>query len=254
MCNEAGTIEFRGLIGESNDNPSFNDEPIFLCNGDTLLLGPDLATLPNADFIGDPNPSTTPGIGYAFYQGGKPTVDGMTLTDILLDPFIIESPNNPGRPIIFVDQPDGTATFSNDGTLQSTFNGDDPVSLWFAPITYDSLQPNLEVFYEGSPAGLCVDANVEQSFNVVYLNEIQVNVNAGDCEGTINIAGGLPEFDTSESYSVEIRNSSTGDMAFTDRAARPGNNDFNVLDPGTYDIEVTDSKNCTTQSLSLIHI
>ncbi len=249
MCNEAGTITFGTHTGDSDDANSL-DTPIFLCFEDAFTLTHN----GDSDVSGDPDPSTgsEAGIGYAFYENGPPTVDGPTLADILTDPNIIESPNNPGFPLIFVDQPSGDATFQNttlpDGrTLQEIFNNDGPVQLWFAPITYDAVNANLEATYEGTPAGPCVDVNIEEAFSVVYLNPVDIQVIPTDCGGTLTVTGGFQEFNNGSGTftDVEIRNTTTGSDAIISGVVRHGvPTDFTITDPGAYTITINDGKSC----------
>ena len=57
-CNDAGTIHFGAFNGQSND---IQPDTIFLCFGDQLPI------IHNGDasLMGDPNPNTPPGVGYA---------------------------------------------------------------------------------------------------------------------------------------------------------------------------------------------
>lgn len=80
-CNFAGTIEVGQFIGQSNDTDL---DQIFLCLGDSILI----KHHDDANLSGDPDPSSTPGIGYSFYSC-PPTTSGPSLVDVLGDPCIL---------------------------------------------------------------------------------------------------------------------------------------------------------------------
>lgn len=246
VCNDAGTISFGTHTGQSND---VSPDTIYLCLGDTIQIDH------NGDFdiSGDPDPSTPAGVGYAFYDC-TPTINGMTLAEVAVDPCLITSPPPPQGPfyIYSANTTNGDAPFFNDGNLQTFFNGGDPVQIFFAPITYDALLfPNVE--YEGNPSGPCVDVSVDQAFSVVYLNGIQesninTNLNGLGCAGSFVIAGGLPQFDNLETYNISITLDS--DPNITGSAFQSANHgetvEFFVPQPGTYTISVEDGKSCGT--------
>ena len=262
MCNEAGTISFGNFMGQSND---IDIDTIYLCQGDQI----DIIHNQDFDLSGDPNPATEPGVGYAFYSC-PPTVEGMTLQDIIDE---VGDGNNPSDPCIATladgSQPpggifisagldnSGNQTFLNDGNLQTAFNNGDPVLLWFAPITYDFNNPipfptaTYEDVMGGLP-GPCVDVNTEVAFAVVYLNEVTVsNINTSadvsGCGGSFVVEGGLPEFDGS-SYDIEI-SLSTDPTVIVPLNQTPNHAEeitFSVPQPGIYDITILDDKNCGT--------
>lgn len=254
LCNNnAGTVTFGNIIGQSNDGAP---GVIYLCFGDTLPV------FHNGDFnlSSDPQPGTPPGIGYAFYDC-PPTVTGPTLADIQGDaclnntsPIIVN-----GNPILQTNMmwvasqlPNGNILLANDGLLQSAFNNGvaAPIQFWFAPITLDNFATQgFEA--SGGPAGPCVNVNTAAAFSVVYLNAIQAsnfNVSAGvnGCEGAFTIRGGLPEFDNTTSYTFDISLSTDPDIKGT-LTTSPGHNgtvEFTIPQPGIYNITVEDGKSC----------
>ncbi|MEM9820290.1 MAG: gliding motility-associated C-terminal domain-containing protein, partial [Bacteroidota bacterium] len=146
---------------------------------------------------------------------------------------------------------DGDATFFNQGALQTFFNGGSPVEIWFAPITID----NFAAFsYEndgvGGPIGPCLDINIADAFSVVYLNEIvasNLNLNAGGngCTGTMEITGGLPEFDGSNyNITIELAADPTITGTFAEAFTHGEELKFNVPQPGLYNVNISDDVGC----------
>jgi len=222
----------------------------FLCFGDSMTIdntGP-------IDLSGDPMPGTAAGITYAFFDC-QPTVDATDVAGVLSDPCLSLDPVPMGANAFYTVQDlitmDGDAIFTNQGGLQNFFNGGDPLELWFAPITID----NFAVFsYEddgvGGPSGPCIDINIADAFSVVYLNEIvasNLNTNAGGngCTGTMDIVGGLPEFDGSN-YNITIELASDPTITGTEVAATTHLETlkFNVPQPGLYNIVISDDVGC----------
>jgi gliding motility-associated-like protein len=256
LCNNnAGTVTFGNIIGQSNDGAPGT---IFLCFGDTLPI------IHNGDFnlSGDPQPSTAPGIGYVFYDC-PPTATGITLPDIQADPCL-----NNTSPIIIGGLPvpqdatnmmwvatqfaNGNAFFANNGILQSAFNGGvaAPVRFWFAPITLDNFASQ-GFENAGGPAGPCVNVNTAAAFEVVYLNAIQASnfntaAGANGCEGSFTIRGGLPEYNPATNYNYEIVLSTNSAVrgTITTSAGHNGTVEFVVPQPGVYNITVEDGKSC----------
>lgn len=255
MCNEAGTIQFGTFIGQSND---IDPDVIYLCQGDTLPI------IHNQDFdlSGDPQGSTPPGIGYAFYDCG-PSMSGPDLATILTDPCV-----NQTSPIVIggmdIDQENGiwiateeingNLTLVNNGILQEAFNGGvaAPIQFWFAPITIDDFDTQgFENDGAGGPIGPCVDVNEEEAFSVVYLNEItasDIDNSAGPlgCTGSFMVEGGLPEFDDNTEYDITITLSTDPSVQITTDGQHGEVVDFVVTQPGNYDVVIEDGKSCGT--------
>ena len=242
-CNAAGTtVQNLSSGSQSNDQ-------LFLCFGDSLLINHQ----GDQDLSGDPDPATTPGIGYAFYSC-PPTIGGMDLATIITDPCILATPPSPqGIWINTGTNPNGNNTFVNDGGLQDFFNGGAPVEIWFAPITVDDFFTNgYEEATPGSGAGPCVDVNINDAFSVVYLNRLtyaNLQISAPGIlpeGGSFTIIGGLPEFDGS-TYTVNIyRKSNPAQTALiTSGPATHGSVvTFEVPTAGVYVVELSDGKTC----------
>lgn len=243
---DAGTISFANFMGASND---IDLDTIYFCFGDQI----DIFGNGDADLTGDPNPLTTPGVTYGFYEC-PPTISGPDLDNILLDNCILDDPV-PANGIFITagGMANGDITFSNDGNIQIGFNGGDPFLVWFAPITIDDFgDKQYEDDGAGGPVGPCVNVNTDAAFAVVYLNEIEatnmnIDPNAGGCLGSFDIAGGLPEFDGSN-YDISIE--LITDPTVTGNVMSPGGVthgdmvSFTVPQPGIYSVEVTDEKGC----------
>lgn len=240
----AGTIAFANFFGQSND---IDLDTIYFCFGDEI----DIVHNQDDDLSGDPNPLSAPGITYGYFNC-EPTVTGPDLTSILADPCIITAP--PPVNDLWITgggQLNGNIQFSNTGNSQAIFNNGDPVLLWFAPITIDAF-PNT---YENDPvtmeSGPCVNLNVAEAFAVVYLNEISTsgfnpNTGVSGCQGSFQVAGGLPEFDGSN-YSFTINllgNPGIQGTVVSGGASHGETVTFQVPVPGIYQVLIEDGKSC----------
>ncbi|MEO6040055.1 MAG: cohesin domain-containing protein [Saprospiraceae bacterium] len=246
--NMAGTF----VLGAAGVNTQSNDltlDTLFLCFGDSIFINHN----PDAILTGDPDPSTTPGVGWAFYDC-TPSVTGDNLQMVALDPCVLLSPTS-GLPVLAVGNPQGDVWFFNSGFLQTTYNSGQPVLLHFAPITIDSfgIPPTYESAQVGAPPGPCVNVNTGVQFSVVYLNAITaagITTNFGnDCLGKFRIKGGYPEWDPTALYTISISLNSdptvkalihTSPSQFFHGADIV----FSVSQPGKYDIVVEDGKSC----------
>jgi gliding motility-associated-like protein len=242
----AGTIDMGSVLSQSND---IGFDRSFLCFLDRFQI------LHNSDenLTGDPNTSTQPGIGYAWYKS-PPTISGPDLTTIISDPAVFDLIPPPAGIFIYVDDINGDAWFINEnvpGTSQSIpefFNGGDPLEIWFAPITFDAM---LDGQAEFESTGPCVNVNIDEAFSVVYLNQIQTGdkgtVAAGsECLTTMTVTGGLPQFDNSF-YDIDIYLSNNftvkGSLASTDYT-HGDIIEFTTTEPGVYIISIEDGKSC----------
>lgn len=252
-CNDAGTITFGAHRGQSTD---VTPDTIYLCFGDEI----DILHNRDANFDGDFDSSTPPGIGYVFYDC-PPTIAGPELDSILADPClntvnpIVDENGNQifqgSFPIwIATEQINGDITFINDGFLQAAYNNNvpAPIQFWFAPITLDDFDDQA---IEGG--GACVDVSIDQAFSVVYLNaieasDISTDVSQAGCQGSFVLRGGLPEFNPLTPYNVDI--SLDSDPSVKGRLESvPMHNDtveFFVPQAGTYTVTIEDGKSCGT--------
>ncbi len=244
-CNYAGTIDVGQFIGQSNDTDL---DQIFLCFSDSIQIN----HLGDADLSGDPNAATQPGIGYVFYSC-PPSISGPTLPDIANDPCILQ-----GGSILFFTtqgvQNGGDTWFFNDGSLQNIFNIGQPLSLFFAPITMDDYVSNAyESGQPGLPPGPCVDVEIDEAFEVVYLNKItatSIDNNFGnDCIGRFTVRNGYPQYDNSKTYAIDISLTSNPDVKA--QVMTPSWNlfhlasvPFSVCQPGLYTVSIEDGKSC----------
>lgn len=254
--NEAGTISLGTFVGSSND---VDFDTMYLCFNDQILIDHDAGT---EDFSGDPIPGSPAGIGYAVYDCPPTAVFNGELAIIQTDPCITSNPPPTGGAVLpYIATPPNTTgdiIFDNDGGIQNFFNAGAPVLKWFAPITYDSLSVTGGIgfaHYEGLPSGPCVDVNEQEAFAVVYLNEItatnlQTSGTLGgspaisNCVGTFEISGGLPEFDSNESYNISITLNSNPAVTGTLVGVTSGVAKFRITEPGLYDITISDGKAC----------
>ena len=242
----AGTFEIANFVGQSN---TINKDTAFLCLNDMF----DVVHNGDADLTGDPNTATTPGVTYILLEC-PPTIDGPNFDAILMDNclFLGSPPPTNGFYVTAGGNFNGNQTFNNPGALQNTFNNGDPLLLWFAPITIDHFSDKEYENDVNGVTGPCVHLNEDEAFAVVYLNGIELtdlNTNAGSsgCSGSINVAGGLPEFDGS-GYDISISlvgsSSVQGTVTNNNPVTHGGTISFDVPAPGLYEITVEDGKSC----------
>ena len=246
--NFAGTFVL-GAAGTSTQSNDLSLDTLFLCFGDSIFINHN----PDADLTGDPDPSSTPGVGWAFYNC-TPTVTGDNLQLVSNDPCILLSPTS-GLPVLAVGNPEGDVWFFNSGFLQTTYNSGQPVQLHFAPITIDSfgVPPTYESAQVGAPPGPCVNVNTGVEFSVVYLNAITaagITTNFGnDCLGKFRIKGGYPEWDPTARYTITITKSNDPTvkaLVYTspNQFFHGADIVFSVSQMGLYTIVVEDGKSC----------
>lgn len=251
--NFAGTVSLGNINAQSND---INLDTMFLCLNDIV----EITHNGDQNLTGDPDSSTDPGICYGFYNC-EPTIAGPTdITSIGADPCFVPNPTPvPGFPTFLVfnegSNLDGNITLFNDGLLQTAFGGGAPLLAFLSPLTYDALNdvggtfiPNYE---NGGP---CAHTNINAAFGVVYLNEITVsdieigpNVNTANCSAGFTLAGGLPEYDASENYSITISLSTNPTVigsVYTGPASHNSEVKVSVPQSGIYNVEVEDGKGC----------
>ncbi len=247
--NFAGTVSLGTITAQSND---VDLDTMYLCFGDMV----EILHNGDANLSGDPDPTTAPGIGYAFYNC-PPIVMGPDLPNIATDPCLVMNPPPPGDFWVATEgNLNGDILFFNDGSLINFFNGGAPALYWWAPITFDSLVTTIigtdtayQALYEMN--GPCVNANVNAAFAVVYLNAIDatnINNNAGasGCEGSFIVQGGLPEFDGG-AYNITIVNDADPSITGTITSGVPNHGDvvtFTVPVSGLYNITIEDGKSC----------
>lgn len=255
LCNEAGTFTLGTLTGQSND---VTPDSIYLCFGDVLPI------LHNGDFdlSGDPQSTTAPGIGYAFYDC-RPTVEGPDLATIVADgcvnqtsPIFVGGIPFPQINNIWVFtglDPGGNIDLINDGNVQRAFNNDNIVgtSFWIAPITVDEFASQGYESSGGGPVGPCVDVNHEAAIFVTWLSPIdtanvQNTLNSAVCEGSFELQGGLPEIDPTTTYDIDISLNTDNTVKGTiiNGTSSGDRFEFRVPQAGVYTINVEDGKSC----------
>lgn len=280
-CNDAGDIsQFSGFQMQStsfgNNLPVTATRPygarpdtIYLCAQDQFTVGIQNATV---ELGGDPNPATIAGVGYGFFRC-EPTIDGPTLADIANDPCVADDGLSPfdrlavAIPANYLTG-DYTLTVANDGTGNNTIpalfpvGGEPtPIVLTLAPITFDDVDANGEAFYEGTPIGECVNASIDQTFTVAYLNPVNVanlGVNPGNpCEGLFDVRGGTPELLGGTGYEIIIEETTSGARAvITTPAENIVHNavvNYTVPEPGQYRITILDQNSCPLEETLINH-
>lgn len=253
ICGDAGTFQL-GAAGVNTQSNDLTLDTIFLCELDSIFIDHN----GDADLSGDPNPATTPGIVYGFYNC-PPTLIGDDVQTLVTDPCMLLGPGS--LPILaYGDNPNGDMWFFNNGTLQTTYNLGQPVLFHFAPMTVDifdlAANPDVVGFESagvGFPPGPCVNVNVADEFAVVYLNAIQesgVDPTFGDdCRGKFQISGGYPEWDNAATYTIDISLSTDPSIKALIQLPQAQLLDdavvfFSAPQPGTYVITVEDGKSC----------
>ena len=247
VCNSAGTF----VIGAAGSTSQSNDVVlpiIYLCLGDSVFVNHN----GDSDLTGDAEPTTPPGVGWAIYRNA-PTILGDNLQNIVTDPQIILGSN--GLPLLAFGDISGDIWFSNFGFIQNTFNAGQPGKFFFAPITVDNFNPTTtwESAQVGFPPGPCVNANIADAFEVVYLNPIVaegLTGNAGnDCLGRFVVKGGLPQYDKDERYTIDIfltSDPSVKALIYTPVPQYLNGQpiQFSVSVPGKYTIRIEDGRSC----------
>jgi len=248
----AGTVSLGTFTGQSNDvtlNRTYlclNDRLFFDHNGDQEVID------------SDPNPGTTPGVGYIWYTCA-PTVQRTTLMDIQTDPCLLTNPTPALGAWVYVDDINGDALFQNGNqiggqSIPDFFNSGEPVEIWFAPFTVDAVTMAGQPVLEGSPTGPCVHANTDAAFSIVYLtpmsvrNRTIISDGAGGCLGSFRLFGGLPQFENS-SYTITIESETTPGVFGTLTGSNYGHGDevnFTFPEDGRYMVTVEDGKSCMT--------
>ena len=276
-CNDAGNLRrFTGFSGESTtfgnnvtaatiiDYPQRPDT-IFLCFDDRFTVQLDNTS---PDLSGDPDPSTTPGVGYAFYRCA-PTVNGPNLTDIENDPCVADDGIDP-----FDDLAVGIPPLYANGVYDLVIANDEfqgftipalfptggqptPVVLTLAPITYDAVDNGNIAIWESElnmAPGQCVNVSTDQTFNVAFLNRVDATnlpstgIFTG-CEGMFDVRGGTPELRGGVGYDITIEEVNSGARAVVTTAAADITHDavvqYTVPTAGTYRITIEDEFSCS---------
>ena len=111
----AGSIlNIGSLSTQSND---ITGDPIILCFGDQILIN----HAGDAVFDGDPDASTIPGVGYAFYNC-PPTITGQEIDNITaMDGCLVDRPVPANGIWVARGNAQGDVVFYNNGTLRNQF-------------------------------------------------------------------------------------------------------------------------------------
>jgi len=246
--------------GMSNSTPGIG-QTIFLCADDAFDvfdIGGDMTV-----FGGDPDGNTRPGIGFAIYDC-EPTVDGADLLTVLGDECLLGDPMTSNELRIAIDLDDPFAdslTFTNLSTtntitsIPDRFGGGAPVQWWFAPMTFDAIENDVPA-WEGTPEGPCVSVDLDQGFSVVYLNPIGfINTTypfgGNGSQVRLNIGGGLPEFDDTQNYTVDIINTDDPSIRGSVISGELEHRGFPIISvptPGEYRITLSDGRSCSVST------
>lgn len=241
--NAGGTIR---SLGANNKNLT---DVRYLCLGDTLFLNPN----GTANLTNDSVAATLPGIGYFFYNC-KPTVSGPTYNDFATDACLFRSPQNN---FFGVSRglPNGRDTFFNAGALQQLYGGGRPIKYYFAPVTMTDFFGSGGASQGFDSRFNCINANVNDrqsptdTFSVVYLNAVTVTVATLTATGgSFTVSGGLPEYDGTSAYTLNITLATNPLIRGTITGGTPARNGgtvtFSVPQAGNYIITATDGKSC----------
>jgi len=238
--NEAGSVGFGAFKGKSITTGL---DQIILCFGDTL----EIKHNGNSILSDDPNKLTAPGIAYALYTcPPQSAFSGPGISNISKDPCLNKLPKYGNQSLtdsfwIVSDKINGNLTLFNQGQLQNGFNQGKPIQVWFAPITLDDFN-NRKI----EPGSSCSKVNTSASFSVIYLNDISALSLPSSCQNSLVIKGGLPEFDSSLNYVVDIylRNDISVKGTLDNFAGHGDTLHFIVPQPGDYIIQISDQTGC----------
>ncbi len=271
----AQSNSFNGATpGGSLPYNSFSTDTFFLCRGDEFTIDFDEGS---EDLSGDPDPSTLPGIGWAFYRD-RPTLPGTSLAELNGDPANPADGNPPFQSgNLLVDEPLGYFTGNYGIRLENVdapfipgfFPGPDgrpsPVVLFTAPITVDSLDISSgngvarAEFVRDSDGTLlteqCINVRTDQVVAVGYLNPVEAanqTQSATGCTGSFTVRGGISELRESAEYTITIRNTVTNELADLDRPTGEYLDDdvvnYTVPTPGNYIVSIEDGMSCSYTS------
>ena len=239
---DAGTILSISSLGAQSN--SIDNDPIVLCFGDQIYIN----HAGDATLTGDPDPTTDPGIGYAYYSCA-PTITGQERDNITaMEPCLVDVPAPVEGIWVARGNAEGDIVFHNNGQLQNQFFGGAAGVMWFAPITIANFEATPPTFDDGS----CLHVSTDEAFSVLFLNEISlVDFSTPDdmsLSGMFTLAGGYSEFDGSN-YTVTLTKledpSVTGIVDAM--VAHDGTTTFSVPEAGLYTLRVTDATGCTTE-------
>jgi gliding motility-associated-like protein len=238
---DAGSIFSIAALGaQSND---IDNDAIVLCFGDQILINHS----GDADLRDDPDGSTRPGVGYAFYSC-PPTIPGPELNDLTGDACLTDMPVPANGVWVARGNPEGDVVFHNNGSIQTQFFNGAAGMLYFAPITITNFDATPPAFDAG---GNCLHVSTGEAFSVIYLNDIRlVNFSTPDnssLSGMFSLSGGYPEYDPLVNYGVTlIKIDDPAVQGIIDASiTHGGTTTFSVPEPGTYTLSVTDPKGCT---------
>ncbi|MEY3321102.1 MAG: hypothetical protein RLZZ417_685 [Bacteroidota bacterium] len=256
--NFAGTFKL-GVTSPTNKSTVTSDRKhIYLCKGDSVSIVHDK----NQNLSGDPKPLTPSGIGYIMYKCEPKGPSGTLLSDIQTDPCLLTQSSAGGTFSsqtsglwMVKDKINGDLTFFNQGQLQASFNpGGGAVSYWFAPATLDDFVGKLYETATGSTvAGPCVNVNISEAIRVTYLNPITIKpvakkCLANNCIDRFVINGGLPEFNGTTYYKIDISNKSNSTIKGKIISSGPFKNgdtlEIFVPTPGEFQITAKDDYSC----------
>jgi gliding motility-associated-like protein len=188
----------------------------------------------------DGDVTSAPGFDIGIYQNGAADSTGPTAASINADA------NYTGQ--VVGTNISGNISFNNTGGYQSTFNAGNPVHLWFHPVTLDD-HANQDLTENAGGPNECVNVNPATGTNIVFLNQIDTSLftnpavpNGDNCEARIRLHGGIPQWDGSQ-YTITITKSTAPFTPATITTMTHLHNsllEFNVSEPGDYDIVVSD--------------
>ncbi len=278
--NDAGTIA--GLVNITAQSNSFSGaatqafapnspDTLFLCRGDEFTIDFQEGS---EDLSGDPDPATQPGIGFALHRA-VPTVSGVSFADISADPGNPSDglpPLDAGKVQVLVpfDYSAGDYSLRVENVdapfLQEYYPLPDgtpgPVVFYFSPITVDAVEYNangdgvaqVESIDTTNGGGVpeCINVSIDQYVAVGLLNPIAIanaTQSTTDCSGSFVLRGGISELRGTTDYSsIEIRETTTGQVAALDRPAgtyRTGDVvNYTVPGPGNYAVTISDNIAC----------
>jgi len=188
----------------------------------------------------DGDVTSAPGFDIGIYENGPGTATGPTAALINADA------NYSGT--VVVTSISGNITFQNSGGYQTQFNAGNPVHLWFHPMTLDD-HANQDLTENAGGPDECINVNTASGTNIIFLNQLDTSnftnpavPNGNNCEARIMLHGGLPQWDGSQ-YTITIAKNTAPFTPATITTTMHLHNsllEFNVSEPGDYDIVLSD--------------
>ncbi|NJN78647.1 MAG: hypothetical protein HC803_10255, partial [Saprospiraceae bacterium] len=216
-----------------------------LCWGNDYIITHD----GNAIFTGDGDPLTQAGVDLMIFTD-VPTISGPLVSDIAMNTGYTGN--------VVGTTPLGSITLTNMGVYQNFYGttAQGYTELWFAPVTIDDVTSVPKTLSEDvGGANECVNVNVNQAFQIVFLDSIHIDnfttpTGGNLCQASFNVSGGMMAYNGS-TYGISVEQvgnpAVTGTVTVNPNPMHNGLVVFTVPQSGMYNLNVSDG--CTTKTV-----